>query len=157
MMRGAFISACLMAGPVQGFPCQFTTECYEAEPCAEAVFELEVDVGGEVLVTSYGDLTIVAVKDLGGLVTLFATGQGAEYLLSVTPRAAVMGPWAALASARVTAALALAAMPVGCCAPAAVAISTTGSASSEAPGMSAPARERRIKAGAAGDRAGPGS
>ncbi len=74
--------------PALAFECNFTTECYEAEPCAETDFTLDVAIAEKTLTTDYGDLTIVAVKEVGGLKTLFATGQGAEYLLSVSPEAA---------------------------------------------------------------------
>ena len=75
---------------------------------------------------------------------------------SVVPRAAVVAASAALASARRCAALALAASSVGRSAPAAVARSVIGCACSEAPGAVWPAVARRTRAGAAGDRSGPG-
>ena len=78
----------LSASPAFAFPCQFTTECYEAEPCAETVFAIDADIEGKAISTDLGDLVIVAVKETGRLTTMFATGQGAEYLLSVTPQAA---------------------------------------------------------------------
>jgi len=70
------------------FPCEFTTECYEAEGCNGTAFNIEVDVAGKKLSTDFGDLVIVAIKELPRLTTLFATGEGAEYLLSATPEAA---------------------------------------------------------------------
>lgn len=70
------------------FTCRFTTECYEAEPCSDSDFSLTVDLEQKAIRTEYGDLTVVAVKREAGLKTLFATGQGAEYLMSVTPQAA---------------------------------------------------------------------
>lgn len=78
----------LSGGAAQAFSCQFTTECYEAETCGAAEFEIDVDVDGQTVSTTFGDLTIVAVKESPALTTLFATGPGAEYLLSVTPDAA---------------------------------------------------------------------
>ncbi len=70
------------------FICRFTTECSEAEPCTTADFSLTVDLENSAIRTEYGDLTVVAVKREAGLKTLFATGAGAEYLLSLTPGAA---------------------------------------------------------------------
>ncbi|MDQ2088598.1 hypothetical protein [Marimonas arenosa] len=78
----------LGAGPATAFPCAFSTECYEADACTGTSFAIEVDIDGKGISTDYGDLTVVAVKETGRLTTLFATGQGAEYLLSLTPQAA---------------------------------------------------------------------
>lgn len=75
-------------GAAHAFPCSFTTECYESEPCAASDFAFEVDVEAKRMITDYGDITIVAVKETGRLTTLFATGAGAEYMLSLTPQAA---------------------------------------------------------------------
>ena len=70
------------------FTCAFTTECYEAENCQSTSFDLAVDLAAKSISTDFGDLTIVAVKETGALTTLFATGDGAEYLLSATQNAA---------------------------------------------------------------------
>lgn len=85
-MIRAVATAALAAlpGMAQGFECRFETECYEAEPCTESAFNIEVDIEGEKIVTDYGDLTIIAVKKLPTVTTLFATGMGAEYMLSAT-------------------------------------------------------------------------
>ncbi|WP_137700471.1 hypothetical protein [Marimonas lutisalis] len=88
MMRPALISLCLLPGAALAFPCGFDTECYENEPCAGTTFAIEVDVEGKTISTDYGDLVIVAVKETGRLMTMFATGAGAEYMLSLTPAAA---------------------------------------------------------------------
>ena len=68
--------------PLVAQDCNFLTECYEAEACQDTAFSLTADLPGERLVTDFGDLTIVAAKRAGRLTTLFATGDGAEYLLS---------------------------------------------------------------------------
>jgi hypothetical protein len=70
--------------------CSFTKECYEAEPCDRTDFQLQIDLADEKVTTEYGDLTIVAVKEADEFSVLFATGSGAEYLLSYTPTAARM-------------------------------------------------------------------
>ena len=85
-----FAAALLLAlpGAALAYPCSFTIECYEAEACTAAQFTLDVNIPAKALTTEYGDLVIVAVKEIAGLTTLFATGEGAEYLLSITPAAA---------------------------------------------------------------------
>ena len=89
-MRHLALTALLLPTPLlaEGFDCSFNTECFEAEACAEANFTASVDVESEKITTEFGDLTIVAVKQETRTMTLFATGAGAEYLLSVTPQAA---------------------------------------------------------------------
>ena len=82
------IALLLTASAAQAFECNFTTECYEAEACGETNFALTVDIEGKKLVTEFGDITLFAVKELPTLKTLFATGEGAEYLLSVTRKTA---------------------------------------------------------------------
>ncbi|MBU2982340.1 hypothetical protein KO498_11030 [Lentibacter algarum] len=72
----------------EAFGCSFVTECFEAEACGETTFTAEVDIKGEKLETEFGDLSIVAVKERPALKTMFATGDGAEYLLSITPQGA---------------------------------------------------------------------
>ncbi len=62
--------------------CTFTTECYETEACQDTSFALTADLDGAKLVTDFGDLTVVGVKREAPLTTVFATGAGAEYLLS---------------------------------------------------------------------------
>ena len=95
-MSRAGLSAVLLATAVLGFgaasanafECVFITECYEAEGCSGTTFNIEVDIHAEAVSTDFGDLQIVAVKETDVVTTLFATGDGAEYLLSLTPRAA---------------------------------------------------------------------
>ncbi|WP_322865860.1 hypothetical protein U5922_006430 [Aquicoccus sp. G2-2] len=70
--------------------CTFTKECYEAEACDTSDFHLQVDLDDKKISTDYGDLTIVAVKEETKFTVMFATGKGAEYLLSYTPTAARM-------------------------------------------------------------------
>ena len=100
MMRSTMaLVLALITGPLplqaaEAFLCTFQTECYEDEACGETTFAAEVDVKGEKLVTEFGDLIIVAVKKRPALMTLFATGDGAEYLLSITPKAARLSPHA---------------------------------------------------------------
>lgn len=76
------LSLTLLAVPAIAQDCVFETECYEADACQETAFSLTADLDGERLITDFGDLTIVAAKHSGALTTLFATGDGAEYLLS---------------------------------------------------------------------------
>ncbi|MDU8926909.1 hypothetical protein RXV86_05895 [Alisedimentitalea sp. MJ-SS2] len=70
------------------FGCAFTTECYEAEGCNSTGFNIEVNIEDKAITTDYGDLQIVAVKEARNLTTMFATGAGAEYMLSLTPTGA---------------------------------------------------------------------
>ncbi|MDQ2092768.1 hypothetical protein [Rhodalgimonas zhirmunskyi] len=70
------------------FTCRFTAECYEQEACGESTFTLTADLANERIATEFGDLIVVAVKREPGIKTLFATGEGAEYLMSVTPQGA---------------------------------------------------------------------
>lgn len=88
MMRPALISLVLAAPQAQAFGCRFDVECYEDTPCTQADFGIEVDIAGKAITTEFGDLVIVAVKETGRLTTMFATGAGAEYMLSLTPEAA---------------------------------------------------------------------
>lgn len=62
--------------------CNFTTECYEADACTDANFAITIDVDGEKVSTDFGDLTIVAAKTAHFGAHIFATGDGAEYLIS---------------------------------------------------------------------------
>jgi hypothetical protein len=78
----------LMPQAALAFPCTFVTECFEDQPCAPSDFELVVQLEDQRLSTAFGDLTIVARKGEAALITLFATGQGGEYLMSITPEAA---------------------------------------------------------------------
>ncbi len=85
LMAAAALPA--MAAP-SAFKCNFTTECFEAENCSDTAFDIDVDVAGMTVTTGFGDLMIVAVRQNELLTTIFATGVGAEYLLSLTPDAA---------------------------------------------------------------------
>ena len=78
----------LMASAALAYPCTFHTECFESDACAESTFVAEVLLEDEAISTEFGDLTIVAAKQAEALTTIFATGNGAEYLLSVSPTAA---------------------------------------------------------------------
>ncbi len=81
------IFAC-SALPTAAFECNFATECYENEACTDSTFTLEADIEAQEIATEFGELIIVAVKSEENLMTLFATGPGAEYLMSLTPDAA---------------------------------------------------------------------
>lgn len=78
----------LTASAAQAFPCDFTTECYEAEACTESTFALDVDVEAQAISTEFGEITIVAIREQDELISVFGSGTGAEYLLSITPEAA---------------------------------------------------------------------
>lgn len=84
------ISVAFIATQAQGYPCVFETECFEDESCISADFRVEVDIADQAIMTEFGDLVIVAVKETGRLTTMFATGEGSEYMLSLTPRGARM-------------------------------------------------------------------
>lgn len=79
-----FALAGLMLSPLPGLAqsCNFTTECYETEPCQDTSFALTAALDDAKLVTDFGDLTVVGVKRDGALTTVFITGEGAEYLLT---------------------------------------------------------------------------
>lgn len=86
-MRPVF--ALMLAGSAaQAFPCDFTTECREAEACAESTFALDVDVEAQAMSTQAGEITIVAIREQDALISIFGAGTGAEYMLSITPEAA---------------------------------------------------------------------
>lgn len=78
----AVLLSCLSAVPAAAQTCAFTTECYEAEPCQDTSFALSAALDEAKLITDFGDLVVVGVKSEGSLTTIFATGEGAEYLLS---------------------------------------------------------------------------
>lgn len=81
-MRMALPLMAATALPAHAQDCTFTTECYEAEACQDASFALTADLANDTLVTEFGDLSVIAVKNRDAITTLFATGEGAEYLLS---------------------------------------------------------------------------
>lgn len=88
MMKAALhILAICLAGPALAISCGFDTECYEAQDCGESDFSAEVLLEEQIIATAFGDLIIVAVKQAETLITLFATGTGAEYLMSIGPEA----------------------------------------------------------------------
>ncbi|MCK8463583.1 hypothetical protein MUY35_06935 [Aliiroseovarius sp. S1339] len=72
----------LAALPAVAQDCTFTTECYESEPCQDTSFSLTTMLDDAKLVTDFGDLIVIGVKSEGRVTTVFATGEGAEYLLS---------------------------------------------------------------------------
>ena len=81
----ALIPTPLLAGT---FDCTFTTECFESEACADSSFTTEVSVENSKITTEFGDLEITAIEQTPDTKVLFAKGDGAAYLLSVTPEAA---------------------------------------------------------------------
>ncbi|UYV39179.1 hypothetical protein N4R57_09335 [Rhodobacteraceae bacterium D3-12] len=92
-VRGANIAGVValalgMATQAAGFPCTFSRLCSEANDCTQSALEIDVDIEAKVIDTHSGLVTIVAVKQTDALITMFATGLGAEYLLSLTPETA---------------------------------------------------------------------
>lgn len=77
-----------LALPAGAFPCTFSRLCVDAEGCTASALEIEVDIEAKTIDTVSGLITIVAVKQTDELTTMFATGLGAEYLLSLTPETA---------------------------------------------------------------------
>lgn len=89
MRRAVFITAALMAASqAQSYACVFDTECFEEDSCIRTDLRVRVDIPAQAITTEFDELVIVAVKETGRLTTVFATGEGAEYLLSLSPRAA---------------------------------------------------------------------
>lgn len=88
LQAGALMTGLLACGAAQAFSCTFSRICVDAQACGSSALELEVDIDNKVIDTVSGLLTIVAVKQTDDLTTMFATGLGAEYLLSLTPKAA---------------------------------------------------------------------
>lgn len=82
------VLAATFATQASAYTCQFTTECYENAACEVADFNIDVMIEDKEIVTEFGELTLVAVKETGRLTTIFATGDGAEYLLSLSAKAA---------------------------------------------------------------------
>ncbi|MCK0138705.1 hypothetical protein [Aliiroseovarius sp. F47248L] len=78
----AAAATCFVALPALAQTCTFTAECYEAETCQDTSFALTAELDDAKLITDFGDLTVVGVKRVAPLTTVFATGEGAEYLLS---------------------------------------------------------------------------
>jgi hypothetical protein len=77
-----------LGSSAQAFLCRFETQCYEAEACAAADFEIEVQLENQSISTEDGDWIIVAKKSEDALITIFAAAKGVEYLVSITPEAA---------------------------------------------------------------------
>lgn len=70
------------------YSCNFNTECYESEACAESDFTVEVRNGEDKFVTDFGTFPILAKRDTDEILTVFVHTEGAVYLLSAGPRAA---------------------------------------------------------------------
>ena len=73
----------LCAGPALALECTFTTECMEAEACGETEFSASFATDDEALVTDFGDLSIESIVEDEDQITVFATGEGANYMLTV--------------------------------------------------------------------------
>ncbi|PIE12545.1 MAG: hypothetical protein CSA70_09535 [Rhodobacterales bacterium] len=82
-LAAALLTLALPA-PALAFPCSFPTECYEAEACGDAGFAIDVNLAEKRVSTEFGDLTILTVTRTDSLITLFASGSGAAYLMSTT-------------------------------------------------------------------------
>ncbi|WP_375173046.1 hypothetical protein [Pseudooceanicola sp.] len=70
------------------YSCNFKTECYESEACAESNFTVAVRGGEDKFVTDFGTFPILAKRDTESILTVFVRTDGAVYLLSAGPRAA---------------------------------------------------------------------
>ncbi len=80
MLLPFFVALC--AGSATAMTCDFTTECYETDGCSETSFTMDVDIPLQTVTTDFGDLDVVAVKSSAGTFVMFATGDGAEYMLT---------------------------------------------------------------------------
>lgn len=70
------------------YSCNFNTECYESEACAESDFSVEVRNGEDKFVTDFGTFPILAKRESDTILTVFVHTDGAVYLLSAGPRTA---------------------------------------------------------------------
>lgn len=70
------------------YSCNFNTECYESESCAESSFTVEVRNGEDKFVTDFGTFPILAKREDPEILTVFVHTEGAVYLLSSGARAA---------------------------------------------------------------------
>lgn len=87
MMKKWLSILCLLPAPgfaEAAFTCSFNVECYEQEACSSADFSIGVNEADKEIATDFGDLRIVAIRELKDAVTVFANGSGGVYLLSVT-------------------------------------------------------------------------
>lgn len=84
-MRKALTTTCIavtFASQAAAFECTFTTECFETDSCSDTQFSMDVDVPLQTVTTDFGDLGVVAVQSKDGNFILFASGDGAEYMLT---------------------------------------------------------------------------
>lgn len=74
----------LLAGAATAaeFTCTFETECYETEACQPADLVIEVSSEDKEIRTEAGDFTIVAIRELRDITTVFANDRNATYLLT---------------------------------------------------------------------------
>lgn len=77
-----------VAAPAAAYECTFAQECYEAEACGESTFALDVLVEDQILSAEFGEVKIVAIREKSDLVSIFGSGEGAEYMLSISKTAA---------------------------------------------------------------------
>ena len=70
------------------YSCNFDTECYEDEACAESGFNVEVRGDEQKIATDFGTFPILAIRDEGEGITVFVNSDGAVYLLSASDSAA---------------------------------------------------------------------
>ena len=68
------------------YSCNFNTECYESEACAESDFTVEVRNGENKFVTDFGTFPILAKRETDEILTVFVHTDGAVYLLSSNAR-----------------------------------------------------------------------
>ncbi|WP_368183601.1 hypothetical protein [Aestuariibius sp. HNIBRBA575] len=71
------------------YSCAFDRECVDADACAATDFTVDVQKTASILGTVFGDLMIIASKGDDNLHTYIAAGDGADYLMSVTPNGAI--------------------------------------------------------------------
>ena len=78
------VLAVLTALPAAAGDCTFTTECFEAEACAQTQFSVTISDDAATLVTDFGDLAVVFAEGP----VLVAQDANATYLLTTLPEGA---------------------------------------------------------------------
>ncbi len=73
----------LGTGPALALQCTFTTECFETDSCQDTEFSVSLDFPNHTFSTDFGDLDVVAISKTPSLLTVFANGEGANYMLTV--------------------------------------------------------------------------
>jgi len=83
------LALCLPTAAIASdYSCNFKTECYESDACAESDFTVDIRSGEDKFVTDFGTFPILAKRDTDAILTVFVHTDGAVYLLSAGPRAA---------------------------------------------------------------------